>query len=172
MTASHFLIKGRISVFIHEFKHSLISNFAGNRAKGMKIGSNSGHFTYEFSKDTAHFNAFIALAPYWVPLFTVPAIGLGYAFWRQDHIILVFLAGLGFGADLLLNTRDISPVQTDLTNLRGGYQVGLIYALAMNVTITSLLLAWVVQGPAGLLQIVQGAMYIFEKALGRSTSEV
>lgn len=60
---THILIKGHLSTFLHEIKHSIISNLVGNRHRGFRIGEHSGHYEYAYSKQTAHYNAFISLAP-------------------------------------------------------------------------------------------------------------
>lgn len=161
-------IRGRASVFLHEFKHSLVSHFAGNRAKEMKVRSDSGHFTYEFSKDTAHFNAFISLAPYFIPLCTVPAFGVGYLLFSSEPVLMVAFVGLGFGADLLLNFRDISPHQSDFTSITGGYTVGLTYVLAMNITLITLLLSWVLHGVSGISKLLAADILLLKYTLRAS----
>lgn len=158
---AYYFIRGHIHVFLHELKHSIISNFAGNRAKELKVKAESGHFQYQYSKQSERFNAFISLAPYWVPLFTVPALGLVYLFWRTHHPTMVTIVGLAYGIDFALNMRDLSPIQTDLTLIRGGYLVGMLYVLAMNLTISSFLLAWVMHGPAGIMSILAGLGQVF-----------
>jgi hypothetical protein len=143
-------IRGHISVLIHEFKHSLVSNFAGNRHKGMEIHEDSGHYEYTYTKLTAHYNALISLAPYIAPVFTGIALGLGALFLRANALLYTGLVGFGFGIDLVLNLRDISPIQTDISTIRGGYWVGILYIAVWNLTILALVLAWVFQGVHGL----------------------
>jgi hypothetical protein len=63
-----FILRGKYSVLLHEFKQSIVSERAGNKRKSMKIDDASGSFTYVNSKRSAAFNAFISLAPYWLPL--------------------------------------------------------------------------------------------------------
>jgi hypothetical protein len=165
---AHALIRNHLSVFLHELKHSIASNFAGNKAKEMKIERDSGHFAYEFSKDTAHLNAFIALAPYCLPLCTIPTLGITYLFWAHDAVVLVVVVGVAFGADMLLNFRDVSPYQTDLTTIRGGYFVGLTYVVAMNTVVATFLLAWVMQGADGLLHLAEGSIFVLQRIVRRS----
>lgn len=153
--SAHALIKGPISVLIHEFKHSLLSNIVGNKRKGMKIESNSGYFEYAYSKQTEHYNAFISVAPYILPVFTFVAGLLAFALFRHERVFAVLVVGIGYGMDLLLNIRDVSPIQTDLTLLRGGYRLGVLYVLAWNILIFALLFAWVLQGIAGLTDILE-----------------
>jgi hypothetical protein len=148
--AAQSLIRGHISVLIHEFKHALISNLVGNKNKKMKVDRDSGHLVYSYTKKTAHFNAFIALAPYIVPVATFISVLLSIAIAPGDLLLTLIIIGLGYGADLLLNIRDISPIQTDITLIRGGYFVGLLYIAAWNLVTAALVLAWAFKGAAGI----------------------
>jgi hypothetical protein len=143
-------IRGHISVLLHEFKHALISNLVGNKNKRMKIEQNSGHLEYAYTKKTAHYNAFIALAPYIVPVCTFVMILISAAVAWGNPLVAAVLVGFGYGADLLLNARDISPVQTDISLISGGYGVGLAYITAWNLLTTALILAWAFQGIQGI----------------------
>ncbi len=151
---ARYLFPERFCVFIHELKHSVISNLAGNRAKRFKVADRSGSFTYEYTKQTAAYNAFIALAPYWLPLFSIVGIPLAALALPESLTSLLLVAGLVWGADAALNVRDISPVQTDISGIRGGYGVGVLYIIAMNLTIFSIVGAWVSSGVSGLLALV------------------
>lgn len=148
-------IRGHLSVLIHEFKHSVISNLVGNRHRGLKIGRNSGHYSYAYSKRTAHYNAFISLAPYITPVFTFVAVLVSLIFYRDERQIAAAIVGFGYGVDILLNMRDISPIQTDISLIRGGYGMGLLYIAAWNLLTIGVLLAWVFQGPHGLLLLLE-----------------
>lgn len=156
-------IRGHLSVLLHEFKHALISNLVGNKAKKLHVEANSGHFEYAYSKQTSHYNAFISLAPYIVPLFTFLAGLLALAFGRADHLIAVTIVGAGYGIDLLLNLRDISPIQTDITEIRGGYKVGILYISAWNLLLLGVLLAWVFHGLDGFAMLLHefAALFFF-----------
>lgn len=155
------IIRDHISVLLHEFKHRLIANLVGNKFKGMKVGKNSGHVTYTYTKKTAHYNAFISLAPYIVPVFTVLASAIAFASLRHDPLMVLVVVGLGYGADLLLNVRDISPIQTDISLIRGGYTIGLLYILAWNLVIAAIVLAWGFQGIAGIGHLFQAVAEAF-----------
>lgn len=151
---AHLFLTGHLSVFLHEFKHSIVSNLAGNRHKGLKVGRHSGHYQYSYSKSSAHYNAFISLAPYIIPLFSFLATLLALIFLRDNWEIATCVVGIGYGIDLLLNVRDISPVQTDISLIRGGYTVGLLYILAWNLLTLGLLLNWALYGASGLLMLL------------------
>jgi hypothetical protein len=149
-----FILRGKYSVLLHEFKHSIVSGLAGNKWKSMKIDDASGSFTYAYSKRSAAFNAFISLAPYWFPLGLIISLIVGAMFWRQDPFGLLFVLGIGIGIDLVLNIRDISPYQTDFKVIRGGFTTGFWYVVAMNVVLYTFVLAWAFAGTQGLLMLV------------------
>jgi len=160
---AHSCVSGHISVLIHEFKHSVVSNLVGNKRKGMKVNERSGHFEYSYTKRTAHYNAFISLAPYILPLFTFICSLLAFALVRHNHERAAIVVGIGYGCDLLLNARDISPIQTDISLIRGGYKVGLLYIGAWNLVILGLLLAWVFKGTAGFVMLLEQFSLFFVK---------
>jgi hypothetical protein len=168
------LIRGHFSVLLHEFKHALISNLVGNKAKKLHVEANSGHFEYAYSKETSHYNAFISLAPYIVPLFTFIAGLLALAFGRTDRMIAVAIVGAGYGIDLVLNLRDISPIQTDITEIRGGYKVGLLYISAWNFLLLGLVLAWIFHGLDGFAMLLHefAALFFFLHNAIRGTNGV
>jgi hypothetical protein len=146
-----FLIQGRFSVFLHELKHSILSGLVGNKARAMKVKKNSGYFKYEYTAETEAYNAFIALAPYFFPLFTIPAAISALVLWGANHMLpSIVLIGGAFGADLLLNIKDIGPHQSDISLIKGGYTVGIFYIFVANLSISLIILAWVFQGDYGL----------------------
>ena len=163
-------IRGSLAVFIHELKHSIVSNLAGNRAKGWKIKRHSGHFEYEYTKNTSHYNAFIALAPYYLPLATLLSFLIAYAISGESQFSAA-IVGIGYGIDLVLTTRDISPEQTDFSNLRGGYGLGVMYVIAIQVIIMILVATWVTNGANGLklfaLSLWHTAMQISDGVVNR-----
>jgi len=154
-TLAQMFIRGHLSVLIHEFKHSVISNLVGNRHRGLRIGRNSGHYQYAYSKRTAHYNAFISLAPYIVPVFTFISVIIALIFCREDRTTAAIVVGLGYGIDILLNMRDISPIQTDISLIRGGYGIGLLYIAGWNLMTAGLVFAWAFQGVHGLTLLLE-----------------
>jgi hypothetical protein len=154
------LITGHWAVFFHELKHYIPSNLVGNRSKGMKIDKESGHFQYQYTKHTAKYNALIALAPYWFPLFTIPMLALPYLmFYPPHHITHVIIVGVAFGMDLTMNLRDLSEHQSDLQAIRGGYKIGAYYVVLMNTIVTTTLIAWAAKDIAGLQDLIKGLWF-------------
>jgi len=154
---ARFTIRGHTAVFIHEFKHSVIANLVGNKATGWRIRKRSGHFQYEFTEKTAGYNAFISLAPYWLPPITLATGGIALAGWHHDLATAAAIIGLGWGADTELNIRDIGPHQTDFADLRGGFPAGLMYVVALNILILTIVLSVACWGLTGFKLIAQTA---------------
>lgn len=153
------IIRGKLSVFLHELKHSILANLVGNRAKEMKVRATYGYFLYEYTRATAKHHAFISLAPYIIPLFSI-AGALLCATVIRDQLPCVVVWSICYGIDLVLNLRDISPYQSDFNDLRGGFTTGLLYVIATNIVIGSLALAWICAGSAGVVGAVSSAWTI------------
>lgn len=152
------LLRGQISVLIHEYKHALLALLVGNKWKKLKLKGMSGSFQYSYTQDTAEYNAFISLAPYFLPVITFIGLLL-YPILHHANTegALLFLAAI-HGTELYLQLKDATPIQTDLTGIKGGYFVALGYIFAANACITSLLILWLVGGNDG-LQIFGQELY-------------
>ncbi len=136
-------LRGPISTLIHELKHKVLSGLVGNKAKKVSIDGEEGAFEYEYTKDTAKYNAFISLAPYFLPLFVILLIPFwGFRFgWGEATRVLILSAA--WAIDLTTGVRDISPHQTDFKDIVGGFRVGIIYVVFMNILIAMILTAWI-----------------------------
>lgn len=150
---SYFLFRPSAETLLHEMKHALVSTFLGNKWKGMTVEGESGEFAYQYYKETAAYNAFISLAPYWLPVFAALALGIGSIFLHQHHTWLCLVVGLAWGSDLYLAIKDIGPHQSDLQNIRGGYSIGWLYALVMNIAVASILTTWAMLNWKGFAQV-------------------
>lgn len=83
----------RIYVFGHELTHALAAWSVGGKVLGFKVGDSGGHV------DLSHSNAFIALAPYCVPIYTLLLIfGYRLLLWLRpgsgNDFIFPILVGL------------------------------------------------------------------------------
>ncbi|MBI5244931.1 MAG: M50 family metallopeptidase [Elusimicrobia bacterium] len=84
-------------VFAHELTHAIAAWLSGGKVRGISVGRESGHV------DLSHSNPFIALAPYWVPLYAVAAV-LAYRAalwagpppWAREAFLAVMGAALAF----------------------------------------------------------------------------
>ena len=149
LVAKSFFVN-HLSVACHELKHYLLARLAGNKFKNMNVKQRSGHMTYSYTKSSKKFNALIALAPYWFPLMTIFAIFLSIPAYFSFPDAVFAIVGIGVGADFLMNMRDISPIQTDLTKIRGGMKVALAFIVGMNLSLLTIIAAWVSQGFVGI----------------------
>ena len=109
----------RLYVTAHELTHALAAMFSGVRVRKISVKKNSGYVLLDST------NAFISLAPYVIPLYTL-AVAAGYwlagRFWNAAPFRPWFLAAAGFTlAFHLLHTADIlaGPVQSDLKKAGG-----------------------------------------------------
>lgn len=67
-------LRRTVYVLAHEGTHALAAWASGYRVHGVKVASDGGHV------DASHVNAFVALAPYIVPLYALIVVG-GYRLW-------------------------------------------------------------------------------------------
>ena len=82
----------RAYVFSHELMHAAAAWISGGQVKGFKVGSKKGSVT------TNKATAFVALAPYLVPVYAILwALGFGAAslFWKTSSWAWLFFFGLG-----------------------------------------------------------------------------
>ncbi len=127
----------------------------------MEIKADSGSLQYEYTEQTAHYNAFIALAPYILPVFTFIGTLITLALQSGNPLVPLIIIGVAYGVDLFMNARDISPIQTDISLIRGGFYVGLLYIAAWNMIILAFVLAWAFNGLAGIAALFESAMQVF-----------
>ena len=158
---AHYGIRGHMSVLLHEWKHQIVSSLVGNKNKRMEIKESSGSLQYEYTKATAHYNAFISLAPYILPVFTFLAVLISLATGASHPLVPLVIIGFAYGIDLLTNARDISPIQTDISLIRGGYAIGLLYIISWNMLIAALAFSWAINGLAGISQLLETILRIF-----------
>lgn len=100
----------RVYVFGHELTHALAAVLSGSRVRRFVAGRGSGHVVVEGS------NAFIALAPYFIPIYSV----LTLAAWRlaavwvpEARLRIPFLALMGASVAFhCVLTLDILTVET------------------------------------------------------------
>lgn len=148
--AADTFVRGKFSVFLHETKHAIVSGLVGNKPEDLEVEKNTGKFIYSYTKDTAKYNALIALAPYFLPLAFFFSILISLFFFKDNPFAHLIILGIGFSFDFVLNIRDVSPIQTDIKHITGGYNVGVSFIIGMNAFIFTTLLAFVLQELYGL----------------------
>lgn len=109
----------RLYVAAHELTHALAAVFSGVRVRKISVKRSSGYVLLDST------NAFISLAPYFIPFYTIAAGGaywLAGRFWHAAPLRPWFLAAAGFTlAFHILHTADIlaGPVQSDIKKAGG-----------------------------------------------------
>jgi hypothetical protein len=123
-----------IYVFAHESTHALAAWMIGGKVFSFSVGRESGRV------DLSHSNLFIALAPYWVPLYAL-AVAAAYRFssWSgaSAHARELFLAAMGAALSFhLLHTAESlwSARQSDLD------EAGTLLSLALILLLNALVL--------------------------------
>lgn len=116
----HWLGRGqRLYVAAHELTHALAALSSGRRIRGISVAKNGGYVLLDST------NAFISLAPYVVPLYTLAvaaAYWLACRFWGAAGLRPWFLAAAGFTLTFhVLHTAEVltGPVQNDLRKAGG-----------------------------------------------------
>lgn len=119
-------------VFSHELMHAAAAWVSGGQVKGFKVGSKKG------SVMTDKVTAFVALAPYLVPVYAVLwALGFGAAslFWKTASWAWLFFFGLGVWLTfhLVFTVTVLKEKQSDLEVVGPLLALGLI--LLGNITL-------------------------------------
>ncbi len=130
-----------IYVFGHELTHALMVKIMGGRVSEFRVGSDGGYIV------SSKINTWIALAPYFIPIYSVLVIllyGIVSLFHDlQPHAelaagILYGLLGLTWGFHATFTLSMIPRGQTDLAY--GGTFFSLMVIYLMNLLVLSLLL--------------------------------
>lgn len=109
----------RLYVAAHELTHALAAVLGGVRVRKISVRKRSGYVLLDST------NAFISLAPYFIPFYTLAAAAaywLAGRFWNAEALRPWFLAAAGFTlAFHILHTANIlaGPVQSDLKKAGG-----------------------------------------------------
>lgn len=122
---------GSLYVAAHELTHALAAVFSGVKVRKIAVKKRSGYVLLDST------NAFISLAPYFIPFYTLAAAAAYWAarwFFPAAPLRPWFLGAAGFTlAFHLLHTADIlsGPVQSDLKKA-GGPAFSLPLLLLLN----------------------------------------
>lgn len=156
----------RLYVLAHELTHVLAAWAQGGRVHGFEVGDQGGHV------DLSHSNALIALAPYFVPLYTVVVVFVyRLLLWYSPHLgwneAYYFLMGLTLSFHLIFTFDSLfNHEQPDLTAAGGAvFSISLI-GLANGLSVLLLLKTLFPQAVSlkgGLSQIVLTTIFFWKK---------
>ncbi|MCX5781912.1 MAG: hypothetical protein NT145_04310 [Elusimicrobia bacterium] len=121
-------------VFGHELTHAIFGLLSGAKIKSFKVSTGGG--SVSLTKTTL----FIALSPYFIPIYTVILIAIYWIlsrFWNLEAFNLYFLFAIGFtiAFHISLTYYAISQGQSDLKQF--GVFFSLIFVLIVNCIVLS-----------------------------------
>jgi hypothetical protein len=126
-------------VLSHELMHAIATLLSGGRVRSIKVSSKGG------SVKTTKSNMFIALSPYFFPLYTiiVALLWLGFKFLLKTDInygLFMFAIGFTLVFHIVLTIDFLKIRQTDL--LQAGYFFSICLIYIINVTIVGLIFSF------------------------------
>lgn len=127
----------RLYVFGHELTHAVVVLLMGGKVSKFRVGRDGGHIV------SSKINTWIALAPYFIPIYSVIVIGLyggGSIFYNLEpyRAVLYLLVGLTWAFHATFTLSMIPRGQTDLAYGGAFFSLAVIYL--MNLLVLSLLL--------------------------------
>ena len=159
----------RFETFIHELKHAILVICTGNRLTDFHVDKGTGHVQYQMYTDRVHFVPFIVLAPYCLPLFSLPVLILGLALGNDYHRELALALGVALGGDIALGIQELHPGQSDLKAVFGGFLLAAAYIGGILFCWTSFCFLWVLAGKKGFLflgyELIRLGTQIWDKFL-------
>ena len=140
-------------ILSHEFMHAIATLLSGGRVKSMKVSSMGG------SVSTTKGNIFIALSPYFFPLYTIIVVLVWSSvrfFLKTELNYSVFLFFIGFTLTFhLVLTIDFLKIrQTDL--LHAGHFLSITLIYIVNVIIVGLIFSFLFKTMV-FLEFLQGS---------------
>ncbi|MDR0977725.1 MAG: hypothetical protein LBL71_01625 [Endomicrobium sp.] len=137
-------------IFGHELSHAVAGFLSGAIIKKFKIGKNSGSVVITKS------SIWIALAPYFFPIYTIVIIivyvSLGWFIdIKQLYEYYIFLVGFSVSFYIALTIYILSVEQPDLEAY--GTFFSYIVILALNIVVFTLLIGFVFENAAGVKNI-------------------
>ena len=137
--------------FIHELKHALLVVFTGNKVKNFHVDTHTGHVEFQMCSTKVHFAPIIALAPYFLPIFSFPILAVCIFLEPLYGPILCLVLGLALAADISLGISEIHSHQTDLKKVMGGFLGSALYLSGVHLMWFAACIIWVQGGRAGYL---------------------
>lgn len=136
----------RLRVLVHEIKHAVMVILTGNSLKGMQVKSTTGHVEFGMYENRMHFAPIISLAPYFLPLFSLPVLVACILIEASQLRILAMLLGASLATDMSMAYTDLHPHQSDLQKVTGGPFFGLLYLASAHFLWVTICMLWVVGG--------------------------
>ena len=149
------LFSERIKTLVHELKHAAVVVLTGNKIKEISVGSGEGHVHYEAYKETSHLEPFVAMAPYFFPLFSLPILIASFFIDPFYPTAALYCLGIFYGIDLTTGYLEITSYQSDLKRIYGGFIATRSFLISTNLLYLLLVLFWAFTGRPGLFVSLQ-----------------
>lgn len=152
----------KLRTFIHESKHAVLVNLIGGKVKKFEVSSDEGLVEYEINKDQSYLTPLIALAPYFLPLFSLPTFCLAIYFGEDYPLLMGAALGMSLAIDLSGALGEMRPEQTDFRTVIGGFALCGCYLAGFHFMWCSLCLLWVANGQQAFIDGSQVLLGIVE----------
>lgn len=141
----------KLRTIIHEIKHAVMILMTGNKVNNIVAKKDEGYVEYQMYENKMHFAPLIKLAPYFLPLFSFPMLGVAVLFDPWFSVFCSLLLGGALGADIAFGIEEIHPFQTDFKKLLGGFFISKLYLVGFYLFWPLLVTLWVKCGSHGIL---------------------
>jgi len=126
---SRTIFTNKTQIIFHEYRHMILSGLFGNKPKKLVVGNKTGSFEYEYSKDNAHANILISLAPYFLPFWTLIAfLIMFFSGFNQGYAGAIL--GIGIGMDIEQWWDGFHPDQSDFDDVPFGIVGSFLFCLS------------------------------------------
>lgn len=139
---------GRTKTLIHELKHACMVILTGNVLKGISVSKHSGEVKYEIYENSLHSASLIALAPYFMPLLSLPTLIAALLLESGESSLWALALGATLGIDLTTAFSEMRPEQTDFKKILGGFLASGCYLAGFHFMWVSVVAIWFMGGQA------------------------
>ncbi len=150
---------GRTKTLIHEVKHAVMVILTGNVLKGMSVSKHSGEVRYEIYEHSLHTASLIALAPYFLPLFSFPTLIAALLLESGESMGWALALGAALGLDLTSAFNEMRPEQTDFRKILGGFLASGCYLAGFHFMWVGICAIWLMGGRAA--YVFTGRIFLF-----------
>ena len=151
--------QGRVRIFIHELKHALFIAVVGDKIKNFSVGKDGGYVEYNVDKKDLGYTPLIALAPYYFPLLSLPALILCIVFSDMYQARLSLLLGVALAFDLNMGIGEIHSGQQDFKKVIGGFLVAGSYIAGWIFFWINVCLLWIIGDNNGFIFCAKMVFY-------------
>lgn len=145
-TVFHFLLGSKLTfvqIFEHELGHTLAALVFFNDVRGFLVHPQGGEMVYQGAA-----NFFIRLAPYFLPVFTLPLLAAKPFVFPSTHGAINFLIGFTLAFHYLFLVQEFRPKQSDIE------ETGLAFAFCVVFIMNAIFLAIILSAVIGSHEIL------------------